>query len=231
MSNTATSTSTETNTMTTTEPDINNLGLVPEDDIDIGSANFDAPEQGTFPPDLKPGVHEFTFELQTGDAPENPPFEVKEFGQSKIKSLQVNYKGKYTIEINGQQVERTLGFQRANFYQSPAMKEKGVNSSGVELLRALGFNLNPFTTEAVKDALRSADGRTRFKAVVAWELYDKDAGGITVTTHARSKAVKEGKQIKWPRKADGTFEDFITPPSGGAKVTGRATVTGFKLPS
>jgi hypothetical protein len=52
------------------------------DVIDVGTPDWNAKEQGAFPPDLTPGTYEFTFVLQNNEAPEGAPFEIKEMGPS-----------------------------------------------------------------------------------------------------------------------------------------------------
>lgn len=198
------------------------------DVIDVGTPDWNAKEQGAFPPDLTPGTYEFTFVLQNNEAPEGAPFEIKEMGKpTKVPTLQVNFKGTYTKTLpDGTTVDRTLGFQRANFYQSEKMKAANMNSSGVELLRALGLsNLTPYTAENIKAALQQADGRVKFTATTGWEHYDKAADKRTSTNPN-----KKNGDVKWPRAADGSYEPFITPPSKGTKVTGKTIIVGYKLP-
>lgn len=208
--------------------------IIAEDIEDLGSAYWEAPERGAYPPDLKPGkVYEFTFHLQNGGAPEREPFQIDEVTdsqtQQKVKTLVVNFKGGYTLTLpSGDQVERTVGFQRASFYQSAKMKEKNMNSAGTELLRALGLKVEPLSSENVKDALRGADGRATFSAEVGWTRYDKEAK-VSVSTHAQKKQIASGKAQPWPRNKDGQFEEFITLPSGGTKVSGNIEIVRFKL--
>lgn len=199
-------------------PNISDLNLTPEATPDV---QWDAPEPGSFPPQMLPGVHEFRFALA-----DDGGFDVVEIGGAKY--VQVTYSATAEVEDHeGGKVEATLNFQRASTYQSPQMKAQGLNSMAGDLLRALGVKIEgPLTPQKLGDALNTANAQGRhFRAEVGWRKYCK-ADDISVSTHPRKKK----GDVMWPRDAQKNPELVVACPKCGEKGFGNAEIMRFKLP-
>lgn len=202
-------------------PDINDLGLPPEE---VGSIDYNAPEPGSFPPQLNPGNYRFVFHLE-----EDPWDTVLIEGR---KYMQVVHKATTTLQgaaanngMGGEQ-EIELRFQRVNFYKHPAM----ANSSAGDLIRALNLQVTGgLTPQAVASLFQSVDGRASYDAEVGWRVYCKD-DEIEVSTHARKKKIKAGEQVPWPKGADGKLLEQATCPKCKRRMFGNAEIMRYKLP-
>jgi len=210
-------------------PDINELGLPTDDVVEI---DYDAPEPGSFPPQLYPGEFVALFKL------EDDPFTTVEIapveGQPKRKYFQVNHIAVITHQVPSSEdpslmidEEVSLRFQRVNAYKHPKMS----NSSLGDLIRALNlrFSTTP-TPEVIASELRQVDGRATYSCEVGWRAYCKDCE-IDISTHARKKKVKSGDAAAWPKGADGQYEPQAACPKCHKKYFGNAEIMRYKLPS
>jgi hypothetical protein len=180
--------------------------------------NYDAPESGSFPPEVYPGRYDFIFKLD----PENPFDKIMVDGKPH---LMVN--ATHSIITPEKPEGADVRFQRASFYKHPKM----TNSDGGELLRCLAIRPTENTAKAITEALLQADGRARGSAVYGWEAYSKDTQE-TISTNPRSKARKNGnKDIAWPKGADGKYELTVKFPQSGDAVYGKVRVISYKLPA
>lgn len=199
-------------------PDLDNLDL--QNDEIIGEINWDAPEKGTFSPRLEAGkAYDFIFAL------EDESWGEREQDGKMIRSVKYKATTTYTAE-SGEEREITIRYQSADFFKSPKMAEKRMNSEGEELMRSLNLRVDgPLTWEKVKQAFKEADGRAHFTAVVGWNAYSKE-DKINIRTHPRYWSKSD---LPWPKGADGKFEAVVTFP-GGERATGREEIVGVKLP-
>lgn len=198
--------------------DINELNAQGEDLGEIGSIDYNAPEPGSFPPAIVPGTYEGLFKLAESET----------FGTLETegkKYLQVTHSA--VIPIGGE--DKEVNFLRASWYQSDKMRAAGMNSAAAELTRSLGIVLEgKLTPERWKEALRHADGRTRFTAEYGWELYCHTCRETTVSTTPNKKK----KQVAWPRKQDGSPELSVScPKCKGAATYGNVRLVRYKLPA
>jgi hypothetical protein len=196
---------------------INELDLQPES---IPEVAWDAPEPGSFPPPVKPGVHEFSFQLD--EQQEGGPYKAVDIqGQ---RCLEVTYSA---LTENEQHEEAALNFQRVTTFLNTKMRELHMNHKVGELLRALAIRIDgPLTKERIADALEEATAERRhFRAEVEWRRYCK-ACETTVTTHPQKKR----GDSSWPRNADKQPDDVVACPVCGDKGYGEARITRFKLP-
>jgi|SRR5579862_1153 len=208
--------------------DITQLENLPEEVS--GEVNWDAPESGSFPPTIYPGVYPFLFML--------PESQEDQFEAVRIDNrdyLQVNFTA--AIPISEVPEERFVfgkpegedyvyvRFERANAYKT----EKMPNHSLGELCRSLGVKVEPFTKSMIIDTLRSADGKARGLAEFKWDAYVK-SDEVTITTSPRKKP-KQGKKtdIPWPKDKNGKLITAATAPDG-SQVYGRERINRFKLP-
>lgn len=194
-------------------PDISDLNLT-NDEV-VGEINWDAPERGTFAPRLEAGKdYNFLFEL------EEEPWTERQYDNKAIHGIA--YKATTTITVDGEDKEVTVRFQKADFFKTPKMVEKRVNSDGEELLRALGIKFSgPFTLDSVKQALREADGRSHFTATVGWNAYFKEEK-VNIRTNPRKN------DLPWPKGADGKYVQPVTSPKGETS-TGREEIVRFRI--
>ena len=210
--------------------DISNLDMVPEE-LPGGEVDYDAPESGSFPPTIYPGVYDFQFALPES---QDDQFGVVEIGDPKVAHLLVNFTARIpTHSIKDDQLtgERPdldfvdLRFQKVNTYKSPKMQ----NSFLGELLRSLNLKIQPFTKEGVKAALRENDGRVMGRGSVAWRSYCKSCD-LTISTAPRK--AKNGKKadVPWPKSNDGKPKLRANCPNCGTGYYGREEINGFKLP-
>jgi len=194
-------------------PNINELDLTPES---VPEIIWDAPESGSFPPQVKPGTHEFAFAL--GD----DPWDMLEI--QKQKCLQVVYSATTDTQEHG---EVTLNFQRATTFQSAAMRQNGTNHMIGELIRSLAIRIEgPVNKDSISEVLTSASAERRhFRADVGWRRYCKSCD-TTVSTNPRKKK----GDVPWPRTEDKQFEMAVSCPSCGDRGYGNAEIIRFKLP-
>jgi len=203
---------------------IDNLNIGSEK---IGEVNYNLPESGSFAPAVPPGVHTGTFKLAEQD-----PFKPTDIGIGSgvsQKFAQVAYSALIQVQNGtGATEEHEVNFLRANWYVSEKMKQANMQSSAAELTRSLGIRIEgELTVQRWQDALRHADGRARFTAEYAWELYCRSCGQTTVSTTPRKK---QG-QAPWPRKSDGTPELMARcPKCKGAPAYGSVRIVRYKLP-
>lgn len=209
-------------------PNIADLGLGAESTPQV---DWDAPEAGTAPPQVGPGMYTFLFKMPEVRADWFDSMEVEVVpGQPKRKFLVLQYEAQvqgdkdgvpYPAPEDGSQLP-TLRYQRASFYKS----DKMLISQGAELLRAVGIRITgPLTPEAVQNAVEGVEGRATFKGDVAWRAYFKDTE-TTVSTNPRKKT-KKGPDLPWPKAADGSFELSVGNPKNpnDQKQYGRAEIT------
>jgi hypothetical protein len=190
--------------------------LEAEPEVEI---NYEAPEGGSFPPQVYPGRHDFIFKLD----PEAP------FGKIDVEGhpyLNVTFTAAVVLPDRPEPAEAR--FQRASFYKHP----KRPNSDGGELLRCLGLKPASNTVRDIVTVLQQADGRARGTAVFGWEAFARDTKE-TISTNPRKKARKDsGKvDIPWPKGADGRYELVVKFPESGDSVYGRERIISFKLPT
>lgn len=208
-------------------PDINELGLAPED---VGPIDYDAPESGSFPPQLNVGTFTFVFNLE-----EDPFDKVEITGEDKVKRpyLQIQHIAKTEIQepspadpnlMIPKEVE--LRFQRVNTYKHSKMP----NSSFGDLMRALNIRFSGVVTpQVIEQELRQIDGRVSYQAEVGWRAYCK-TDEIEISTSARKKKIKSGDQAAWPKDANGNFLEMAECPKCKTKMYGNAEIVRYKLP-
>ena len=150
-------------------PDINDLGLPPDEILD--PIDYDAPEPGSFPPQLSVGSYTFIFKLE--DDPFSTVEITQEDGISKRRYLQINHIAKTEIQekVGEEMVPKNveLRFQRVNFYKHPKMS----NSSAGDLLRALDMRFTgPMTSQLIATELQGISERKSYTADVACILQE-----------------------------------------------------------
>ncbi len=202
-------------------PDINALGLPPEEAVDI---DYNAPEPGSFPPQLYPGTFQFLFKL------EDDPLDTVTIQGNKYLQIQhiAVTQVQDTDPATGEQIahEVALRFQRVNDYKHP----KVPNSSLGDLIRALDLHFTgPLTRGAIIAELQGISERRSYTAEVGWRVYCK-ACEMEIATHTRKKRVKAGEQVAWPKGADGRFIDMAECPKCHTKMYGNAEIVRYKLP-
>jgi hypothetical protein len=186
-----------------------------EPDVEI---NYDAPESGSFPPEVYPGRYRFIFALD----PDNP------WGKQEVDGrpyLQVSYTAQIQVPEKPEPV--SVRFQRASLFKSP----KRENSDIGELLRCLGIKAEGTKASDIVAALKAADGRAGGEAVFGWEAYSKDTQEVISTSPQKKPRKKSGKtDIAWPKGADGKYEPTVKFPESGDSAYGRVRVVSYKLP-
>jgi hypothetical protein len=192
---------------------INELNLDPEGIPDI---DFDAPEAGSFPPQLVPGTYDFTFRLA-----EDPWTTMENNGH---KYMQVNYEA---VALDGQNQEVTLKFQRASTFLTDKMRNAHMNHAVGELLRSLAVRLEGKLDKGrIADAFLEASAQGRhFKGRVEWRRYCKACEKTMSTSPRRSKG-----EMDWPKQESGKYELAIKCPGCGEKGYGTAQINRFLLP-
>lgn len=189
------------------------LDAEPEVEID-----YEAPESGSFPPEVYPGRHAFIFKLDA----ETPFDKIVVDGKPYL-----NVNATHSIITPEKPEGVDVRFQRASFYKHPKMG----NSDGGELLRCIGVKPASNKPSDIVLALKQADGRARGEAVYGWEAYSKDTQEV-ISTNARKKARKNGKtDIPWPKGADGKYEPVVRFPESGDSAYGRVRAVSYKLPT
>ena len=192
---------------------------------EIGDAEWDAPESGSMPPRVTPGIYDFLFKL------EDTPFETKEVKDAQAgtttNKFVVNHKAEVEVvdPVTSDKKEVEIRFIQVDFKRSEKMKEAHMNAKGVELLRSLGLKVDPFTRENIEDALRGADGRAHGRAVIGWQFYCKDCKE-TVSTFANTKR----GEVPWPRDAERNYVLVVKCPKCGQSGYGRERIQSYKLP-
>lgn len=195
--------------------DINELNL--QSDEIIGDINWTAPERGAFAPKLEAGKdYLFHFEL------EDDPWSEREYDHKPV--LGVRFKATTSItDESGAEKEVTIRFNKAEFFKSPKMIERKINSDGEELMRALGIRIEgPFTWDAAKQAFQEASGRATFTATVGWSAFQKETK-VSIRTNPRRD------DLPWPKGSDGKFEQPTSFPDG-EKTYGREEITRYRIP-
>jgi hypothetical protein len=192
---------------------INDLDLTPES---IPEIDFDAPEAGSFAPQLSPGIYDFAFKLA------DDPYTTTEIkGQ---QCLVVNYSA--LTDKEGQEV--ALNFQRVTSFQNEAMRRMNLQHGVGDLLRALNFRLDGKQTRSrIGEAFDQASNERRhFRGKVEWRRYCK----VCEKTISTSPRTKRG-DIAWPKAADGQgYELAVACPGCGEKAYGQAQIQRFLLP-
>ena len=179
--------------------------------------NYDAPESGSFPPQLYPGRYDFIFHLD----PDKPFDKIEVDGHPY---LSVTYSA--GVRLPDKAEPATVRYLRASFYKHPKM----TNSDGGELLRCLGVKPESLKASDIVTALRQADGRAGGSAIFGWEARDRDTEEI-FSTSPRKKARKNGRtDMPWPKGGDGRYAATVTFPESGASAYGREFVVSYKLP-
>jgi hypothetical protein len=197
-------------------PNIEDLGLAPEP---VGSIDYDAPESGSFPPQLEPfHVYPFVFHL------EDDPWDTQEVDGRKY--LQVGFKASTTVQDQEGSHEVELRFQRASFYKSPKM----TNSFAGELIRSLDLRVTGnLTAQGISNLFQEADGRRSFLGEVSRTAYCKGCE-IEISTHARKKRIKAGEAAPWPKNDDGGYPLDAACPKCHTRYMGRDAIANYKLP-
>lgn len=216
-------------------PSIEDLGLPPEP---VGEVDFNAPEPGSFPPQLKVGTYNFVFHLGPQDGASDSDcwnvVERGEQGQPKGKFLEVVHHATTTIEVpdpaNPNEkvaADVSLNYQRVNFYKHPQMP----NSSGGDLIRALNLRVDgPLTTQAVANLFKQVDGRASYRADIGWRVYCKSCQ-LEINTHARKKKIGRGEQVQWPRDPQTKeYTEQAECPKCHQKYYGNAEIVRYLLP-
>lgn len=213
-------------------PDINDLGLPPEP---VGDIDYNAPEPGSFPPQIKPGTYSFVFHLgPVADAPASDYFDTVEIedppksGQ-KRKFLQVLHHATTTVQRtnpeSGEVVndDVTLNYQRVNFYKHPKMP----NSSAGDLIRALDMRVEgALTPQAIAELFKSVDGRRSYLAEVVWRMFCQTCDR-TVSTAPRKKK----GDVPWPKaNQNGDLPEMAECPQCHQKKFAQAEINRYKLP-
>ena len=208
-------------------PDINELGLPPEA---VGDIDYNAPEPGAFPPQLKPGRYCFVFHLgPLAEAPANDYYDTVEIEDPpasgfKKKYMQVFHHATTTVQVNGADTQEvTLNYQRVNFYKHPKM----TNSSAGDLIRAMGLHVDgPLTPPAIDGLFRSVDGRRSYDADVVWRMFCKTCN-VTVSTAPRKKK----GDIPWPKPdASGNLPEMVACPQCHQRQYAQAEILRYRLP-
>jgi len=199
-----------------TEANIDELN----DDL-LGEVDYDAPEPGSFPPRIQPGIYDFKFEL------EDEPFGQTSWEKDGKTFYEVRHKATITVtKEDGSREDITLRFIRANFFYNDAMKKAGMNSSAGDLLRSLGIVIKGGISRSVlEQSLREADGRSHGRASFGWRV--KFDGTKTVVSTAPRK--KKG-EVAWPKDNQGNFLPMATDPKSGQKAYGRENLLRYLLP-
>jgi hypothetical protein len=204
-------------------PDLSELNLSEEA---TPAVDWDAPESGSFPPQVTPGTYTLLFRMPESEA---NWFDKQDVG---LKHDNGPDKGKPVL-VNGEQVKKAflviqpefqvigdkdgnpytpepgselpvIRFQRFSFFKNDNMQI----SFGAELLRSIGIRISgAMTPQAIRDEVRKVNGQVTLKGEIAWETYFKSTE-TRVSTVAR---VKKG-EIKWPRSADGSFDPMVSNP-------------------
>jgi hypothetical protein len=201
-----------------TQVDIDNLNLVVDESIEI---DYNAPEPGSMPPRLIPGVYEFRFALE-----ENEPFGETTWEKNGKHFCEVRHKAiiTHTTE-DGSQEDVELRFIRANNFVNDAMRKYKMQSSIANLIRSLNIRFDgPATWSMIKDELRLADGRSYGKLVLGWRARFPGTETV-VSTSARTKK----GEIAWPKKDNKQYELMATDPANGQKAYGRENVQTYLL--
>lgn len=180
--------------------------------------DWDAPEAGSFPPQVYPGRHRFMFALDP-----QTPFDTQEYEGKRY--LRVNFTAKVQLPEKSEPVD--VRFQRANMIKFEGRPNHDVG----ELLRCLGVRTEDSNPRTIITALQQADGRASGEAVFGWEAFAKDTNE-RITTNARSRPNKKtGKlDIPWPKGADNKYLLTVKFPESGDTVYGRERIVSYKLP-
>lgn len=220
-------------------PDIQDI-LQGLGDDPVPQMDWNAPEQGSMPPPVRPGLYEFIFRLPEDESTMFDTIEVNVAAEGqpakKVKFPQIVFEADVVADGQGNPIPQDeagnyprLRFQRASCYIPPKMT---THQCG-ELLRSMGFMLNtppgagwPAFLEAVKECLTAANGKRRFKGEVGWRAYFKS----TETTVSTYPSKKRG-HIRWPQGANKEYLDKATNPTNGETMYGQADIIRFKLPT
>ncbi len=204
----------------------------------VPEADWDAPEQGSTPPPVVPGIYSLKLRMpeQENDWFNTIEVEVVK-GQPKKKFPVIMFRAEAVALITATEQQPipvdaasgmgpTLNFLRASLYKP----EKFPLSQGDELIRALGYRTTS-TTWAQKIAditaiLREANGRALFRADVGWEAFFK-----TTETRVSTNPNRKRGDIPWTKNADGSYAEYAINPSNGEKMFGRCIIVRFKLPT
>lgn len=180
--------------------------------------NYDAPESGSFPPEVYPGRYRFIFALD----PDEP------WGKQTVGGkpyLQVTFTAQ--IEVPGKPEPVNVRFQRASMYKVEGRENHDIG----ELLRCLGVRADSPKPSDLVAALKQADGRAGGEAVFGWEAYSKDTQEQFRTSPRKRPDKKSGKvDMAWPKGADGKYEQTVKFPESGDSAYGRVRVISYKLP-
>ena len=185
----------------------------------VGEVDYNAPEPGSFPPQVKPGVFDFQFKLN-----EKEPFGVQKVDGKPY--FQVCHDS--TTVVDGE--EKTLTYQRASFYKHPKMP----NSMAADLIRSLDVRAEgSLTPEVAAELFEQASNQGRhFRGEVGWRFYcDHNKNStigdpLTISTHPRKKK----GDIKWPQNNDGSLVEHLKCPKCGRVGYGNADIVRYLLP-
>lgn len=180
--------------------------------------DYDAPEAGSFQPRVLPGTYDFIFHM--------PEDQSTAFDKVSIQGkdyLSVTHE--MDVIVPGEEEPVRIKFCRVNDYKH----EKMANSSLGELVRSLGIKPETNDRRGLVNALKSADGRARGRAQIAWSRYCKSCQHIVSTAPRKRKPPKKNDS-PWPRNPDKTPQLVVECPFCADKGYGREEVQNYKLP-
>jgi len=206
---------------------INDLGLPPEE---VGEIAWDAPESGSYPPQLYPGDYTFIFkleedpyarvEIECEDLIKRKFLQIMHIAKTEVQEPVPDKPGEFATH------EVALRFQRVNFYKHSKMH----NSSAGDLIRSLRIRFTGgLYPEPIDQELRAIEERRSYLAEVGWRAYCKSCE-IEISTHPRKKRIKSGDQVAWPKNGDGRYVEQAACPKCNTKMYGNAEIMRYKLP-
>lgn len=212
-------------------PNLSELNL--SDDA-VPQIDWDAPESGSIPPAVYPGIYTLQFKMpeeqsewfdkQKVNMVKNDPNTARDFLVLRyIPAVMMWHEHK---DSAGQAVPNptdpstplSLPPQKASFFKNERMPI----SQGGELLRALGIRLDGPIKDQLPAALAKVNGNVSFMVEVGWRTYFK----ATETTMSTSPRKKRG-ELAWPKNAQGQYELLGVNPVNGEKSYGYPEV--FKI--
>jgi hypothetical protein len=222
-------------------PSLNELGLTEDSAPQV---DWDAPEAGSAPPAVYPGIYTLQFKLpedvkdwfetQTVNTVKNDPKTAAKFlvirAVPAILQVHKDASGNPLREAAGIPVpmdevsglHRQMPPQRISFFKNAKMPI----SRGGELLRAMGVRLEGSLLAQIEQTLQQLNGRATFVAELGWRAYFKSTD-TTVSTHPRKKA----GELRWPKAADGNFELLAVNPQNGQKAFGYLEIMSIFAPT
>jgi hypothetical protein len=197
---------------------IENMNIAVDDTIEIDP---NAPEPGSFPPRLKPGIYDFLFKLE-----ETEPFGVTGWEKDGKKFVEVRHRAIITRTLeDGSQEDVELRFIRATNFLNPAMRKAKMQSTITNLIRSLGIKLEgQVPWSVIQDELKAADGRAYGRLALGWRARFPGTESI-VSTAARAKR----GETAWVKDKNGDYEPMAKDPKSTATAYGRENVLNYLL--